>query len=101
MWCVLDKIYIKSTKINIICDLVKGLCKVKKIQKSEMTMEVGGWVHVSLGKKIGKWSQNCCILVLIFGVVYHVYCDTLLKVVGHYDLSVLSMSVKGCQHKFG
>ena len=35
-----------------------------------------------------------------FGVVYHVY--TLLKVVGYYDLSVLSMSVIGFQkEKFG
>ena len=27
---------------------LKGLCKVKKFQKSEFTMEVGGWVQVSL-----------------------------------------------------
>ena len=27
----------------------KGLCKDKKFQKSEITMEVGGWVQVSLG----------------------------------------------------
>ena len=27
----------------------KGLCKEKKFQKSEITMEVGGWVQVSLG----------------------------------------------------
>ena len=26
----------------------KGLCKEKKFQKSEITMEVGGWVQVSL-----------------------------------------------------
>ena len=27
----------------------KGLCKEKKFKKSEITMEVGGWVQVSLG----------------------------------------------------
>ena len=27
----------------------KGLCKEKKFKKSESTMEVGGWVQVSLG----------------------------------------------------
>ena len=35
-------------------------------------------------EKNGNWSQNSPILVLIFGVVYHVY--TLSKVVSHYDL---------------
>ena len=25
------------------CELVKGLCKVKKIKKSEITLEVSGW----------------------------------------------------------
>ena len=55
-----------------------------------------GWVHVALGKKIGKSSQNSTILVLIFwGRIQCVFClynYMLLKVV-HYDLSVLSMSV--------
>ena len=27
----------------------KGLCKETKFKKSEFTMEVGGWVQVSLG----------------------------------------------------
>ena len=44
----------------------KGLCKVKKFQQSELTVEVGGWVQVSLGKKV-KSSQNTPIpVVLIF-----------------------------------
>ena len=37
----------------------KGLCKEKKLQKSEITMEVGGWVQVSLNFFwVGKSSQN-------------------------------------------
>ena len=55
----------------------------------------------------GKIFQNSPKPVLICWstrVVYHVYSVciyTLLKVVGHYDLSVLSMSVMGFQKKFG
>ena len=37
-------------------------CKVKKSNKSELTVEVGGWVQVSLRKKIGKSSKNWRIL---------------------------------------
>ena len=53
-------------------------------------------------KRIGKSSQNSPKLVLIFLVVYHVYfvCIHYEKVVGHYDLSVLSMSVMGFQINF-
>ena len=41
----------------------KGLsCKVKKSNKSELTVEVGGWVQVSLRKNIGKSSKNWRIL---------------------------------------
>ena len=54
------------------------------------------------GKKlIEKSSQNSPILVLIFWFsvlcVCCVYIYTLLKGVGHYDMSVLSMSVMGFQ----
>ena len=46
-------------------------------------------------KKIGKSSQNSSILILIFcGSIPCVFC-MLLKVVSHYDLIVLSMSVGG------
>ena len=34
--------------------LPKGLCKANKWQKSEIAMEVGGWVQVSL---------RCCVCV--------------------------------------
>ena len=67
-------------------------------------MEVGGWVQVSLGFLFfGKSSKNSPKPVLIFWCniqcVFGLY--TLLKVVGYYDFSVLSMSVMGFQKKFG
>ena len=65
-------------------------------------MEVGGWVQVSLGTLFyGKSSQNSPKPELIFWssipCVFYLY--TLLKVVGNYDLSVLSMSEMGFQKK--
>ena len=64
-------------------------------------MEVGGWVQVSLGFLFvfGKSSQNSPKPVLIlWSRIPSVFClYTLLKVVGYYDLSVLSMSVMGFQ----
>ena len=52
----------------------------------------------------GKSSQNSPKPLLIFwstAVVYHVYsvCTYIAKVVGYYNLSVLSMSVMGFQKK--
>ena len=76
----------------------------KKFQKSEITMEVGGWVQVSLGifflENHPKIPPN---QYRYFGVVYHmysvcIYC-TLLKVVSYYDSSALSMSVMSFQKK--
>ena len=68
----------------------EGLCNVSFLKKSKLITEVGGWVHVSRKKIIGKSSN-------IFGVAYHVYSIcTLLKVVSYYDASVLSMSVNMC-----
>ena len=79
---------------------LRGFAKNFFFQKSEITMEVGGWVQVSRIFLCGKLSQNSPEPVLIFGVVYHVYSVcTLLKVVGYYDLSDLSMSVMGFQKK--
>ena len=53
----------------------------------------------------GKSSQNSSKPVLIFWSSIPYKCilcvDTLLKVVGYYDFSVLSMSVMGFQKKFG
>ena len=64
----------------------------KKFQKSEITMEVGG--KVSLGIFVFVLENRPKIALnqyWYFGVVYHVYSVyTLLKVVGYYDLSVLS-----------
>ena len=80
----------------------KGHGKEKKI---EITMEVGGRVQVSLGIFVfcfGKSSQNSPKPVLIFwSSIPCVFClyIILLKVVGYYDLSVLSMSVMGFQKK--
>ena len=60
-------------------------------------------MQFSIGIFFGKSSQNGPILVLIFrGSIPCVFlCVRLLKVVSHYDLSVLSMSVRGFQKKFG
>ena len=56
-------------------------------------MEGGGWVQVSLGNFLcGKIVPNSPKPVLIFWSSMSVY--TLLKVVGYYDFSVLSMSVR-------
>ena len=62
------------------------------------------WVQVSLGIFFGgKSSQNSPEPVLIFwSSIPCVFClYTLLKVVGYYDFSVLSMSVMGFKKKFG
>ena len=78
--------------------LCLGLCKGKKLKKSENTMEVGGWVQVTLGFLCveNQSSQNSSKPVQIFWssiplCILSVY--TLLKVVSYYDLSVLSKSV--------
>ena len=80
--------------------LLRGFAKNCFFQKSQITMEVGGWVQVSLGifflvenrpkialNQYWYWSSKPC-------AVY-----TLLKVVGYYDLSVLSMSVMSLKKK--
>ena len=60
---------------------------------------MGGCVQVSIGRRFfGNLSQNSPKLVLIFSAskAYRAYfVDKLLKVVSHYDLSVLFMSVMG------
>ena len=58
---------------------ISGIAKLTNLKKSKITVEVGGWVQVSLVKHIiGKSSQNCPI---------------------YYCLSVPSMSVIGLQKK--
>ena len=65
-------------------------------------MEVGGWVQDSL-RKNNNWkiAQNYHILVLIIwgSVPCAFFVSTLLKVVSHYDLSVLSTSVMRFQKR--
>ena len=39
----------RRSDVEVIGGCDKGLCKEKTFQKSEITMEVGGWVQVSLG----------------------------------------------------
>ena len=65
---------------------------------------MGGWVQVSLGFFFyRKSSQNSPKPVVIFWSSIPYMCIlsayALLKVVGYYDLSVLSMSVMGFQKK--
>ena len=79
---------------------LRGFASKKKFKKSELTMEVGGWVQVSLGIFVcGKASQHSPKPVRIFWssipCVFCLYICTLLKVVSHYDLSVLPKSVMG------
>ena len=72
------------------------------IESLSPTMEVAGWVKVSLGF---FWVENHPKIALnqyrYFGIVYHIILSvyTLLKIVSYYDLSVLSMSVMGFQKK--
>ena len=74
----------------------KRLCK-EKIQQSEFTLEVGGWVQVSFGIFF-KSSQNSSKPGLVFwSSIPCVLC--LLHVVSYNDLSVLSMSVMGFHKK--
>ena len=55
----------------------KGLCKVKKT--SEITLEVGGWIRLSLNF-FGKLSQNSPILVMMFwGSVQFAFCLYVIK----------------------
>ena len=81
----------------------------KKLPKSEITMEVGGWSrsHSDFFFFLGKSSQNSPKPVIMFWssigpTMCILYVYALLKVVGYYDLSVLSMSVMGFpKKKFG
>ena len=50
--------YRSDVVLAVVSSLSCVLCKVKKILKSELTMEVGGWVQVSLRIFFGGKSQN-------------------------------------------
>ena len=74
--------------------------------RCEITMEVSGWVEVSLTIfYFFKSSKKSPMLVRIFwGSIPCVLCGynnkyMLLKVVSHYDMNVLSMSVMGFPKK--
>ena len=47
-----------------------GLCKVKKFHKSELTMEVGGWVKASLVKKC-IWGELYPVLFWICWIFFN------------------------------
>ena len=48
--------------------------KKRKFQKSEITMEVGGWVQVSLGIFVVEDHPKIALnQYSYFGVVYHMY----------------------------
>ena len=74
-----------------------GLCKVISFQKIRDNYG-SGMVSALTQKKIGKSFQNCCIVVLIFWG-YCTMCVLFVKVISHFDLSVLSMSMMGFQKK--
>ena len=86
---------------------LRGCAKKCFPQKSEITMEVGGWVQVSL--RIPPPPNSSKPVLIFWSSIPHVFClyiyiftCTLIKVVSYYDLSVLSMSVIGLQKtKFG
>ena len=78
---------------------IRGFAKRNKFQKSEFTMEVGGWVQVSLGFLCGKYPKTALKQYWHFGLVYHAYSVCIYTVKSCYDLSVLSMSVMGFQKK--
>ena len=87
--------------IKLFAHIAKGLCKEKNSKNPRLLWKwVGG---LPLGIFFFKSSQkiNSPKLVLIFwSTIPCVFClYTLLKVVGYYDLSVLSMSVMGFKKK--
>ena len=64
-------------------------------------MEASGWVQVSL-RIFGFFNPKIALIFWSTNSIPCVFClYTLLKVVGYYDLSVLSMSVMGFQKSLG
>ena len=58
-----------------------GFAQLKQI-KNEITLEVGGWVQVSLGKKLENCPKNSPLLVPIFwGGILCVFCVYTLLVI--------------------
>ena len=81
-----------------------ALQRIFVLQKSEITMEVGVWVQVSLGifcvENRPKIALNQYILIF-WSIIPSTMCIlsvyALLKCVRYYDLSVLCISVMGFQ----
>ena len=69
-----DGIYCSSVALNYQCLSDYRVLQRKKFPKSEITMEVGGWVQVLLG----FLGENLLKIALnqywYFGVVYRVFC---------------------------
>ena len=90
------------TVVHVERQQLRGFAKKEKIPKIR-DYYGSGWVDPGLTRNcflvVGKSSQNIPKPVLIFwSSIPCVFClYTLLKVVGYYDLSVLSMSVMGFQ----
>ena len=52
-----------SNNNKYMCGLLKGLCKEKEFNTTEITMELGGWVQASLGffgENLPKIALNQC-----------------------------------------
>ena len=82
--------------------IFRGCAKKQKVQKSEITIEVGGWAQASLGFFLENHPKTPLYQSIFWSSIPYVFClYTLLKVVSYYDLSVLSMSVMGFQKNFG
>ena len=83
-----------------------GLCKVNKnSQKNEITMDVGGWVGPGVTRNfccrwkiISKYWYTSTYIVWTY-TMWILCVNRIIKVVSHYDLSVLSTSVMGFQNK--
>ena len=56
----------RTEKHLVKVELHIGALQRKKFKKSEFSMEMGGWVQVSLGIFLGKSSQNSSKQVMIF-----------------------------------
>ena len=90
---------LQPSKLNHINEITNGLCKEKKSKNPRLLWQ---WVGGSRSQSdIFQSSQNSPKQVLIFlSCIPCAFClYTLLKVVGYYDLSVLSMSVMGFPNK--
>ena len=91
----------------MITNLLSGaLQSLKNSKKYKLTMEVCVWVQVSLGLLFLLENHPKIAYISTDSLGYYtmrILCvNTLLKVVGIYDLGVLSMSVMGFQKiKFG